>query len=134
MKLSAVIFSASLALSSGAVLASGGGSYGGGSYGGDTYQQRKVDETYEVGKAIYNGRQSGYPKLSYCVVASEGEKVPLKSKSIKQYKRTSYNELSQNLYNCDNPDSLISSELSQDAMLHVLYYLNKRYRLSLRGS
>ena len=137
MKLSTFIFSASIAFSSTAVFASGGGGGGGygggGGFGGGQVQQRQVDQTYEVGKAIYNGRQSGFPKLSYCVVA-EGEKVPVKSKSIKTYKKTSYNELSKNLYNCDNPDSLVSSELSRDGLLHVLYYLNKRYRLSLRGN
>ena len=136
MKLSAFIFSAAVALSSTTLLASGGGGGGygggGGGYTGQT-QQRQVDQTYEVGKAIYNGRQSGFPKLSYCVV-SEGEKVPVKSKTIKPYKRLTYNELAANLYNCDNPDSLVSSELSRDGLLHVLYYLNKRYRLSLRGN
>jgi len=133
MKLSAFILSASFALTSASVLASGGGGGGyGGGYSGQT-QQRQIDQTYEVGKAIYNGRQSGFPKISYCV-PFEGQKVPVKSKSIKQYKRTSYNELGQNLYNCDSPDTLVSSELSRDGMLHVLYYLNKRYRLSLRGS
>ena len=73
MKLSTFIFSASIAFSSTAVFASGGGGGGGygggGGFGGGQVQQRQVDQTYEVGKAIYNGRQSGFPKLSYCVVA-----------------------------------------------------------------
>ena len=101
MKFSTIIFSAALALSSGSVLASGGGgggSYGGGSYGGGQVQQRQVDQTYEVGKAIYNGRQSGVARLSYCVTAGDA-KLPVKSKSLKPYKKTTYDNLSQNLYN-----------------------------------
>ena len=132
MKLSTIIFSAALALSSGSVLASGGGGYGGsgGSYGGGQVQQRQVDQTYEVGKAIYNGRQSGVARLSYCVTAGDA-KLPVKSKSLKPYKKTTYDNLSQNLYNCDKPDSLAADELSRDNLLYVLYYLNKRYNLRL---
>ena len=112
----------------------GGGGYGGGggSFGGQT-QQRQVDTVYEEGKAIYRGRKDGEPSISYCV-ASEGEIVPVKGKSIKAYKKSTYEELAQNLYNCDNPESLVASELTRDSLLYVLYYLNKRHRLNLQGS
>lgn len=133
MKLSTILFSTALALSSGSVFASGGGgggSYGGGSYGGGQVQQRQVDQTYEVGKAIYKGRQSGVARISYCVASGE-LKLPVKSKSLKTYKKTTYNNLAENLYNCDKPDSLVASELSKDNLLYVLYYLNKRYNLKL---
>ncbi len=131
------LFSGALAL---LVLVSGhamaSGSYGGGGGGGsfnNTPQQRQVDPVYEQGKAIYRGRKSGEPSLNYCVV-SEGEKVPVKRSSIRSYKKTSYQELAQNLYNCDNPESLVADELTRDSLLYVLYYLNKRHRLNLRGS
>jgi len=132
MKLSAIIFSAALALSSGSILASGGGSYGGGGggYGGGQIQQRQVDQTYEVGKAIFKGRQNGVARISYCIASGE-VKLPVKSKTIKAYKKTTYDELAKNLYNCDKPDSLVANELSKDNLLYVLYYLNKRYSLRL---
>jgi len=135
MKLSKIILAATVGLASASVFASGGGGYGGGGGGGfgSSPPKRQIDQTYEVGKAIYNGRQSGFPKLSYCVL-SDGEKVPVKSKSIKQYKKSSYSDLSASLYNCDTPDNLVANELSRDGLLHVLYYLNKRYRLSLKSS
>lgn len=112
------------------------GSYGGGGGGGSTFnapQQRQIDPVYEQGKAIFRGRSDGEPSLSYCV-ASEGEIVPVKRKSIKAFKKTSYEELAQNLYNCDAPDTLVANELTRDSLLYVLYYLNKRHRLGLKGS
>ena len=131
MKLSTILFSATIAFSSTTAFASGGG--GGGSYGGGggySAPQRQVDQTYEVGKAIFNGRQSGSPSISYCVTSGD-VKVPVKSKSLRGFKKTTYDNLSQNLYNCDKPDTLVASELSNDDLLYVLYYLNKRYRLGL---
>lgn len=116
--------------------ANASGGYGGGGGGGgfsNAPAPRQVDTVYETGKAIYNGRQSGEPSLSYCVV-SAGEKVPVKRKSLKEYKKTSYNTLAANLYDCDEPDTLIAKKLTRDSMLYVLYYLNKRHKLNLRGS
>ncbi len=116
-------------------LASGGYGGGGGVSGGRTYSPapKAVDTVYETGKSIFRGRQSGEPTLSYCVI-NDGEKVPVKRKSLKAYKRTDYNTLAQNLYNCDEPDTLISKQLTRDSMLYVLYYLNKRHKLGLNGS
>jgi len=113
------------------VYASGSGSYGGGSYN-NTYKQRQIDHDYETGKAIYLGRQSGVEKLSYCVKVDD-EITPLKRRSVKAFKNTTYNELAQNLYNCDQPETQISTQLSRDDFLYVVYYLNKRHKLNLRG-
>jgi len=134
MKLSVVFFSALMTLFSISANASGGGGFGGGGGGfsGGSTSQRAVDQTYEVGKAIYNGRQRGTPRLSYCVASDDG-KVPVKRKSLKPFKNTTFTNLAQNLYNCDNPESLVSEELSRDSLIHVLYYLDKRHKLSLRG-
>lgn len=122
---------------SGNAFASGGGGGGGGGFsGGGSYtapQQRQVDTIYEQGKAIYRGRADGEPAISYCV-ASEGEILPIKGKTIKAFKKTSYQELAKNLYNCDNPESLVATELTRDSLLYVLYYLNKRHRLGLQGT
>ena len=133
MKISKILFSATLALSTATAFASGGG--GGYSSGGGSYSQpqRQVDQTYEVGKAIFNGRQSGVASISYCVASGE-VKLPVKGKSLSAYKKTTYDNLAQNLYNCDKPDTLVASELSNDNLLYVLYYLNKRYRLRLTSS
>jgi len=114
------------------VLASGGYS-GGSGYSGsrsNTPNQRSVDTVYETGKAIYKGRKQGEPALAYCV-ASGDEKIPVKRKSLKGFKKKTYNDLAQNLFNCDQPETLIANELSKDSLLYVLYYLNKRHKLNL---
>jgi len=95
--------------------------------------QRVVDPTYESGKAIYTGRNKSVPKLSYCLRNGE-EIVALKRKTIKNFKKSSYSELARNLYQCDTPDSTIKSQLESKQFLHVLYYLNKRYKLNLQRS
>jgi len=111
----------------------GGGGFGGGGFGG-TPQARPVDQTYEVGKAIYNGRGQNTPKLSYCVKGEGDEIVPLKGKTAKQYKRATYNDFANALYNCDVPENRIAQELEREDFLYVIYYLNKRHRLKLEGS
>lgn len=119
-------------LSSFPTFASGGYS-GGGGYSGSRSaapERKAVDTVYETGKAIFKGRKSGEPALSYCVV-SAGQKIPVKRKSLKAYKKASYNNLADNLFNCDDPETLIASQLTKDSMLYVLYYLNKRHKLNL---
>lgn len=128
----AVVFSGSAFASGGG--GGGGGGFGGGSFGGGAPQPRPVDQTYEVGKAIYNGRTDNAPKLSYCVRNEEGEMVPLKGKSAKQYKRSTFNDFANALYNCDVPENRIAQELEREDFLYVLYYLDKRHKLKLEGS
>lgn len=95
--------------------------------------ERVVDPTYESGKAIYTGRKRTVAKLSYCIL-SEQETVKVKRKTIKQFKQSSYSELAKSLYQCDVPGSTIKSQLESKDFLHVLYYLNKRYKLNLQRS
>lgn len=116
-------------------LASGGytGGGGGGFSSGSSSQQRQVDQTYEVGKSIYLGRQAGAPELSYCVMV-EGDKVPVKRRTLKSFKHTNYNDLAANLYDCDEPDKKIVEKLGRDDFLYVVYYLNKRHKLQLKSS
>ena len=131
------IASAALLAQSSVSFASGGGgggfSGGGGGGGFTPAPQRKVDQTYEVGKAIFTGRAKGEPSLEYCI-AVEGEKVPVKRKSIKAYKEATYNDFARGLYNCDEPDKLVADSLTRDSLLYVVYYLNKRHKLKLRSS
>lgn len=117
-------------------LASGGYSGNGGfnnSRGGLDAKRKAVDQNYELGKSIYRGRKAGEPALEYCVLV-EGEKVPLKRKSIKAYKNATYNELATGMYQCDQPEKPVSAGLSKDSFLYVLYYLNKRHKLNLKGA
>lgn len=89
-----------------------------------------VDSTYESGKSIYTGRKKTAPKLSYCLRVGE-EIIPVKRKSLKQFKGTSFTELSKHLFRCDEPTKSIISELERTDFIHVIYYLDKRYRLKL---
>jgi len=114
--------------------ASGGYSGGGGSFNrSPSVPQRQVDQTYEVGKAIFTGRAKGEPSLEYCIEV-EGEKIPVKRKSVKSYKKATYNDFARGLYRCDQPETLIAESLTRDSLLYVVYYLNKRHKLNLRGS
>lgn len=124
-------------LSTGSALASGGGGGGGGFGGGfggaSVPQPRVVDQNYETGKAIFNGRAGGQ-KIAYCIKDknADGELVPVKGKSIRSYKRAGYQDLAENLFNCDDPENLVANQLKRDDFLYVMYYLNKRYKLALK--
>ncbi|MEM7359662.1 MAG: hypothetical protein AAF431_11240 [Pseudomonadota bacterium] len=111
------------------VLASGTSGGGSGSY---TYSApRQVDQNYEYGKSIYQGRKAGSAKLAYCLDI-EGEKVPAKRKSFKKFKRATYTEFANALYNCDQPESQVRNEIDSEDFKYVLYYLNKRFNLALK--
>ena len=90
-----------------------------------------VDNAYELGKSVYYGQKDGVPKLSYCV-SIENDKMQLKRKTIKTYKDSSFSKLASSLYNCDAPEKQIIADLQRDEFLHVLYYLDKRYKLNLK--
>ena len=97
-------------------------------------QQRKVvDQSYETGKAIYTGRKTNTPKLSYCLRDGE-QTVALKRKSIKQHKQGSYSSLAASLVDCDNPSLSVKQQLGSKDFLYVLYYLDKRCKLKLERS
>ncbi len=110
---------------------SGGGGFNRGSSGFEN--QRAVDQTYEIGKSIFNGRARGEPSLEYCIDV-EGERLPVKRKSVKSFKKGTYNDFARSLYRCDEPESLIAESLTRDSLLYVIYYLNKRHKLDLRGA
>lgn len=135
----AIVFSTVLTFASAAFASGGGGGgYGGGGGGfssGSAPAPRQVDQTYEIGKAIYRGRADSAPKLAYCVKSTETEELlPVKGKNVKAFRRGTYNEFANSLYNCDSPDTRIASELEREDFLYVIYYLNKRHNLKLAGS
>ena len=128
-----------LAFSS-SVLASGGGGGGGGgggfssrSTGSYSTPQRVVDQDYEIGKAIFTGRQTGVEKIAYCIKI-EDQLTPVKRKSIKAFHKSSYENLTANLFDCNQPDTQVLDQIGRDNLLYVMYYLNKRYNLYLGGS
>ena len=94
--------------------------------------QPVVDPAYEAGKAVYTGRKSNAPKISYCLKEGD-ELVKLKRKTIKPHKKGSYSSLAASLYNCDT-NSFVKEELARQDFIHVLYYLDKRYKLKLERS
>ena len=116
-------------LLAGPVIASGGGS---GNIVAPTgpMQERKVDERYEYGKAVYLGREPGTTKIPYCVLV-DGEPKKLKRRTLKPYRKGSVVDFANALYHCDDPSKLALLSLAKDQVPHVLYYLNKRYRLKL---
>jgi len=128
------VLSASLIFSS-VAMASGGYTSGGGSggYSSTPAPAKRVDQDYETGKSIFQGRQAGVEKLSYCVEV-DGEPTEVKKSSIKQFKRQSYSALANGLFDCDEPGTLVGSKLDSDSLISVVYYLGKRYRLNLSGS
>jgi len=92
--------------------------------------ERKVDQFYEVGKAIYSGRLKDTAKIDYCVDTGT-EIVALSRKSIKPYKKKAKQTLFENLYNCDNTEKIVAYELGADKTSYLIYYLDKRYKLKM---
>lgn len=114
-------------------IASSGGGYGGGNLGLGS-NTRTVDQAYEAGKNLFNGRNKTYEKFKICVIDLESnDKVKIKSKTIKPYKGKKARELAYNLYSCDDSERQVVNVLSRNDMNLVLYYLNKRYKLKLQG-
>lgn len=94
------------------------------------YDDTAVDENYEYGKSVFQGRAKGVSKTNYCIDTGT-EKVKLKGKVIKSFKNSTYQKLASKLYDCDNPDTLITEVLGQRNTPYVLYFLSKRYKLKL---
>ena len=113
----------------------GGTSFGGHSdsdTGKGNHLSKTTDQTYEYGKAVYTGKLKGYPKTKYCVVDKEsGEKVTIKRKTLKDYRKEKYQVLLQDLYSCDNPEQPLYKTMKMKDVLAIIYYLDKRYRLRL---
>ena len=90
-----------------------------------------TDLTYADGQAIYSGRKGGTKALAYCVDV-EGDKQKLKARTIEQFKGMQSSALVAKLYDCDQPDTLISQQITQNDLNAVVHYLDVRYELALQ--
>jgi len=117
---------------SSSVFASGGYGGGSGSFSSST-PTREVDPTYERGKSLFSGRIEGVQKIKYCVADGE-EYTKVKRSSLKAYKESTYNILLSSLRNCDSLENGMLDYLNTDQAVHVIYYLDKRYKLDLERS
>ena len=93
----------------------------------------QIDHSYEEGKSIYKGRAVGTKKIAYCV-DYEGQRVELKRKTVKQFRKASVQKFANSLYDCANPEKLIGAQVPPSDFRYVLYYLNKRYQLKLASA
>jgi len=89
-----------------------------------------VDQAYEHGKAVYQGRVG--TRYKYCI-DNGTEKVKLKGSTAKAYKGKSANDFAVALYDCNNLDVQIASQLSNNDLSALVYYFDKRYRLKMSG-
>lgn len=132
MKSRLLIVASLMMFMSAAVFASGSGSYSGGSSAGGG-SQKKTDPIYEYGKKLFKGKVKKYSKVKFCLVddTQESGVKSIKGKTIKPFKGQSYQQLAEQLRNCDDGTQTGLSILERDDMLSLLYFLNKRYRLKL---
>ncbi len=106
---------------------------GTGDYGQEGLYQKKVDTLYEEGKSYYYARGENGKRIDYCI--KNGDRLERVSRrSLKQFVNTSAEELSAHLCDCDQPEKMIDGRLDDRQLTAVIYYLNKRYRLSLYSS
>ena len=130
MFLTALIFSLSTTVTATAsgTIYSGGSSY-------ERNAPKVVDRRYELGKALVGGRTKAYKGIKVCILHEDkqGKQVAtkLKSKFLKAYKKQGAGKLADVLVQCKNQQSKLQSYMQRQEAISVLYYLNKRYKLSL---
>ena len=105
-----------------------------GSYGqSDSKPTRQIDQVYERGKAIYTGRSKQYRKYKFCIIDKTSQKpVKITSKRLKPFKKTTYQQVANEIVKCDEADKAITSIVHIDDLALIVYYLDKRYRLKLK--
>lgn len=129
MRLSLIyVTSIYLLLSSSIVSASGGGGIR-----SSTSAQPSVDRLYEEGKSYYKARLADGTRLEYCIKGDSGL-VKLSRKSVKSFKKGSSTEFVNSLYSCADPNLKIADVVSANQGDAILYYLNKRFKLKLKGN
>ncbi len=122
-----------LAFLSVGVAASGPVSSPGGFGGPSSAPARQVDEVYEYGKSIYNGRLPGAQKVKYCVL-QDGKPKRVRARTLKPYRGGSKLDLANALYDCAQTEVLALARLDREQVSFVLYFLNKRFKLDLQES
>lgn len=100
--------------------------------GNSTNKTTKIDQNYEAGKSIYNGR-SNAGSINYCLKSGD-EVAEVNATNISSFKRATVSDFSASLISCDEGNELASSLMSSDDFLLVVYYLSKRYNLYLANS
>lgn len=107
-------------------------SVGGGSSDRRGNSTKAVDQLFERGKAVYQGRAQGVSKINYCI-DNGTSKVKLKSKTAKSFRNTKANDFALALYDCNDTNTAVHTQLSRENLSLLIYYFNKRYRLNLAG-
>ena len=135
-----------IALSSTLLIITSSVSFASGSYSGGSQQQRssaptrvnRIDtqqaqnkQNYESGKHIYNGGSKNIGKFKYCIDTGT-QKKPVDSAWLRQFKGQSISRFASNLYDCDAPDTRMSSHMSNRDLKLVVHYLNERHSIGLK--
>jgi len=107
------------------LLASGGG-------GSFNSSSRSIDQQYELGKSYYKSAQPNGDKLKYCVQSGD-ELKKLSRRSVKPFKNGPVMKFVESLYDCSDPNTKIADIIPDAEGDAILYYLNKRYKLRLKG-
>ncbi len=108
------------------VSASGGGGFSSGA------SSKRVDQQYELGKSYYKARLADGSKLEYCV-KSDSDLKKLSRRSVKQFKKGSAADFVAALHNCADPNQKIADLVTDEQGQAILHYLNKRFKLRLKG-
>lgn len=101
-----------------------------GAHNQSTRSMRIIDEQYEKGKAIYLGRNREIGKLKLCLHSGD-DNVKVKRATLVPFKGTTTNNLINNLRNCDQPEAVVFEQLGKMHTSHLVYYLNRRFKLEL---
>ena len=114
--------------SSASVFARGGG------FDGREDQQKRapVDEYYELGKTYFNSPQANGSKLEYCVLTADIGLKKLSRKSVRSFRNGSESNFTGKLLHCPEPALRIMELVPAEESDAILYYLNKRFKLSLK--
>ncbi len=103
---------------------------GTGDYGQESLFQTKADHFYEEGKSVFYAKSADGKPVYYCIKqADQLERVS--RRTLRQFENTSVEELSAHLRNCDQPEKMIEEQFDSRQLSAMIYYLNKRYLLSL---
>jgi len=103
---------------------------GTGDYGQEGLFQTKADHFYEEGKTIFYAKGADGKPVNYCIKQAE-QLERVSRRTLRQFENTSAEELSAHLRNCDQPEQMIEEQFDDRQLSAMIYYLNKRYRLSL---
>ena len=114
------------------IFAASASASGGGGFGNSGFSSKRIDQQYELGKSYYKAPLADGSRLEYCV-KSDSDLQKLSRKSVKKFKRGSASNFVAALHNCANPDEKIADLVTEEQGQAILHYLNKRFKLRLKG-